>query len=68
MDEGSTKEWYNFLDSKKISSLNWAISNKAERAAALTPGTTSSQVGNDDRLTASGRLVKSYIKSKNTGF
>ncbi|CAK5032509.1 unnamed protein product [Meloidogyne enterolobii] len=68
VDQGSTQEWYNFLDSKKISNLNWAISNKAEGAAALTPGTTSSQVGNDDRLTTSGRIVKNYIKSKNTGF
>ncbi|CAK5074164.1 unnamed protein product [Meloidogyne enterolobii] len=67
VDQGSTQEWYNFLDSKKISNLNWAISNKAEGAAALTPGTTSSQVGNDDRLTTSGRIVKNYIKSKNTG-
>jgi len=68
VDEGSTKEWYNFMDSNKISNLNWAISNKAEGASALTSGTSASQVGNDDRLTASGVLVKKYIKSKNTGF
>nr|ACA66271.1 beta-1,4-endoglucanase [Meloidogyne javanica]CAD2128618.1 unnamed protein product [Meloidogyne enterolobii]CAJ77137.1 cellulase [Meloidogyne javanica] len=67
VDEGSTKEWYNFLDSNKISNLNWAISNKAEGASALTSGTSASQVGNDDRLTASGLIVKKYIKSKNTG-
>ncbi|KAI6170365.1 Endoglucanase [Aphelenchoides bicaudatus] len=67
VDTTSSNEWYTFLDNNKISYANWAIDNKAEAAAALLPGTTSSQVGDDSRLTASGKLVKNKLKSQNNG-
>jgi endoglucanase len=67
VDVQSTNEWWSFLDSNKISYANWAVDNKAEGSAALKPGTTSSQVGDDWRLTTSGRLVKNKLKSMNNG-
>jgi len=67
VDAQSSNEWYTFLDNNKISYANWAIDNKNEGAAALTPGTTSSQVGDDSRLTASGQFVKNKLKSQNNG-
>ncbi|CAK5091001.1 unnamed protein product [Meloidogyne enterolobii] len=67
IDDTSSNEWWSFLDSNKISYANWAIDNKAEAAASLTPGTTPSQVGDDSRLTASGKLVKNKLKSMKNG-
>nr|AFD33558.1 cellulase [Aphelenchoides fragariae] len=67
VDVQSSNEWWAFLDANKISYANWAIGNKAEAAAALTPGTTAQQVGDDSRLTASGKLVKQKLKSQNNG-
>ncbi|KAI6171371.1 Endoglucanase [Aphelenchoides bicaudatus] len=67
VDTESSNEWYTFLDANQISYANWAIDNKAEAAAALNPGTTSSQVGDDSVLTASGQLVKAKLKSQNNG-
>uniref|UniRef100_A0A915MX30 Glycoside hydrolase family 5 domain-containing protein n=1 Tax=Meloidogyne javanica TaxID=6303 RepID=A0A915MX30_MELJA len=67
VDVTSSNQWWSFLDSNKISYANWALDNKAEAAAALTPGTTPSQVGDDSRLTASGKLVKNKLKSMKNG-
>nr|CAD2169145.1 unnamed protein product [Meloidogyne enterolobii] len=61
VDEGSTKEWWKFLDENNISYVNWAIENKDEGAAALKPGTQASQLGVDERLTTSGSLVKNIF-------
>uniref|UniRef100_A0A1I8BNA4 Reverse transcriptase domain-containing protein n=1 Tax=Meloidogyne hapla TaxID=6305 RepID=A0A1I8BNA4_MELHA len=61
VDESSTKEWWTFLDNNKISYLNWGIYNKAEGAAALTPGSVASDVASDSRLTASGSLVSVVV-------
>ncbi|KAI6170660.1 Endoglucanase [Aphelenchoides bicaudatus] len=54
VDTASSNEWYTFLDNNKISYANWAIDNKAEAAAALQPGTTSAQVGDDSRSQNNG--------------
>uniref|UniRef100_A0A1I8BHD4 Cellulase domain-containing protein n=1 Tax=Meloidogyne hapla TaxID=6305 RepID=A0A1I8BHD4_MELHA len=67
VDVTSSNQWWAFLDSNKISYANWALDNKAEAAAALTPGTTPAQVGDDSRLTASGKLVKNKLKSMKNG-
>jgi len=67
VDEASTAKWIAFLDKNNMSYLNWAIEDKSEGAAALLPGTSASQVGDDSKLTASGKYVKAMIKSKNTG-
>jgi len=67
VDAQSSAEWWNFLDANKISYANWAIDNKSEASAALQPGTSSSQVGDDSRLTESGKLVKNKLKSQNNG-
>jgi len=65
VDDASTKKWMTFLNNNKISYVNWAIENKAEGAAALQPGSTSADVGNDAKLTASGKYVKALILAKN---
>ena len=67
VDATSSKQWWSFLDANQISYANWAIENKAEFAAALTPGTTPAQVGDDSRLTTSGKFVKNKLKSMKNG-
>lgn len=54
-------EWLDFLDSRKISWVNWSLSDKNETSAALS--FTASTKGNwsDNDLTESGLFVKYYI-------
>ncbi|CAJ0956351.1 unnamed protein product, partial [Mesorhabditis belari] len=67
VDQQSSNDWYTFLEDNKISYVNWAISNKAEGSAALKPGTTTQQVGDDSRLTTSGRFVKNRMRDQENG-
>uniref|UniRef100_A0A914CKY1 Glycoside hydrolase family 5 domain-containing protein n=1 Tax=Acrobeloides nanus TaxID=290746 RepID=A0A914CKY1_9BILA len=67
VDTNESNLWWNFLDENQISYVNWALDDKDEGSAALIPGTTSQQVGDDSRLTASGRFVKDKYKSQNNG-
>lgn len=38
VDTQESNTWWGFLEAKKISYANWAVSNKAEGSAALQPG------------------------------
>nr|ABV54448.1 GHF5 endo-1,4-beta-glucanase precursor [Radopholus similis] len=67
VDAAESKTWWNFLDGLKISYVNWAIDNKDEKSAALTPGTSSSQVGDSSRWTESGKLVQAKLASQKNG-
>ncbi|CAJ0934638.1 unnamed protein product, partial [Mesorhabditis belari] len=67
VDQQSSNDWYTFLEDNKISYVNWAISDKAEGSAALKPGTTAQQVGDDSRLTTSGRFVKNRMRDQENG-
>ncbi|KAI1729764.1 cellulase (glycosyl hydrolase family 5) domain-containing protein [Ditylenchus destructor] len=69
VDAASSKEWWDFLDKNKISYVNWAVSDKAEGASALKPGTapTTEAVGSDANLTESGKLVKDQMKAQDNG-
>ncbi|MDP4096229.1 cellulase family glycosylhydrolase [Paenibacillus sp. P96] len=58
------KVWIDFLDSRKISWVNWSLSDKVETSAALLPG--ASKTGNwpDSQLSPSGRFVKQELLDK----
>ncbi len=56
--------WWDYLEANKISSCNWAISNKAETASVLTPGTNNWNNWSSNQLTESGKLVKAYLSIK----
>lgn len=58
-----SQTWWNYLEANKLSSANWSIGNKNETSAALKPGVGISGWSAND-LTASGALVKGYIKGK----
>jgi len=63
VDQTETQAWMNFLKQNGISHANWSITDKVEGSAALVPGASISGGWNDSQLTASGRYVKSIIKS-----
>ncbi|KAL7073310.1 hypothetical protein ACQ4LE_006961 [Meloidogyne hapla] len=67
IDNSSTTDWFNFLDKNKISYLNWSVSNKAESASVLTPGSNANHVGDNNHLTASGRIIKNKLRSMKNG-
>lgn len=62
IDRSETARWHRFLESNKIGHINWSISDKNERAAALVPGAPLDTWQNC-HLTQSGRLVRSILRN-----
>lgn len=65
VDNGETTQWINFLRDNKISHANWALNDKEEGSSALKPYVNANGGWGDNDLTASGKLVKSIVKSWN---
>nr|UNG40279.1 glycoside hydrolase family 5 subfamily 2 [Anisarthron barbipes] len=55
--------WWDFLEERGMSYVNWSIADKDEAASALIPGTTPDHVCQEEYLTESGRLVVEQNKS-----
>lgn len=53
------------MDSLKVSYVNWAIDDKTESSAALVPGTQPGQLGDDSKLSASGKFIKAMLIARN---
>lgn len=62
MDVAESDTWMDFLYDNNISHANWSVSDKAEGASILKPGTNKPNGGwTDADLTESGQYVKSQI-------
>jgi endoglucanase len=61
LDLPESDKWLNFLDSNMVSWANWSISNKAEAASALKPGTPTSGNWTSANLTESGAYVRGKL-------
>ncbi|OPZ86179.1 MAG: Endoglucanase 5A [Firmicutes bacterium ADurb.Bin419] len=59
-----TLEWINFLDERKISWVNWSLSDKPESSAALLPSASSKGGWTDSDLSESGLLIKYLMKGE----
>ncbi|MFM9280626.1 cellulase family glycosylhydrolase [Paenibacillus jiagnxiensis] len=58
------KVWIDFLNSRKISWVNWSLSDKDESSAALLPGANKTGSWPDSQLSPSGRFVKKELLGK----
>ncbi len=56
-----SKRWLDYLNSKKISWINWSLSDKQESSAILKPGSTNIS---DVNLSESGKFIKEQIKKE----
>jgi endoglucanase len=56
-----TKTWIDFLNSKKISWVNWSLCPKAETSAILNAGASTQGGWTSNDLTQSGNLAKSLM-------
>ena len=54
--------WMAWMNGRGLSWVNWSVSDKAESAAALKPGTAGSGAWTDEDLTPSGRYVRDKIR------
>jgi endoglucanase len=61
-----TRIWWDFMDKYKISSCNWALSDKDETASALIFGASWTGGWKEKRLTESGKLVREELIRTNT--
>lgn len=58
-----SREWLTYLNSKKISWVNWSLSDKQESSAALNPGASKTGGWKLSDLSASGKFVRENIRS-----
>lgn len=65
IDLQETYLWINFLEEYDLSCCDWSVCNKDESSAALLPTTTALSGWSEEQLTESGRLMRSYLQSKN---
>jgi endoglucanase len=56
-----TAAWMKFLDANKISWANWSLSDSGQTHSILRSGSNVNGGWTDANLTASGKLVKSYM-------
>lgn len=61
IDQVSTMEWMGFLRSRQLSHCNWAVSEKAESASIVRPGSSGTGGWKESELTPSGKLVRSLM-------
>lgn len=62
VDLGQTQTWLDFLKENKISYANWAIGDKSESCAALTPGASGDGGWSESQLTKSGKFMRETIR------
>ncbi len=65
IDTNEAQVWWDFLDQNNISWCNWSIADKQEASAALQPGASGQGNWAEGEITASGKLVRNEIRSKN---
>ena len=63
IDTAEGRKWFVFLRENQISWMNWSVCDKYESSAALTQGASGTGGWNENSLTASGKWVRSAIRS-----
>jgi endoglucanase len=63
-DPSETELWWRLLEQHDVGHFNWSIADKIETAAALVPGASSKGNWSLADLTESGKLVRSYLRSR----
>jgi len=64
LDLEETNKWLEFLEEHNISDANWAVNDKEEACSALLPGASSTGGWGLDKLTDSGRFVRSSLREQ----
>jgi len=67
LDLPSTNTWLNFFKGHHISDANWAIADKNEACAALTPGASGNGGWSSGELSASGNFIRNSIRGDSGG-
>lgn len=65
LDRDETALWWEFMETRGISSLNWSITDKAETSAALQLGAAGEGGWDDSMISPSGRFVRAWLRRMN---
>lgn len=65
VDMEETRRWWDFMEQRKISYLNWSIADKDESSAALLPGAAANGGWADSMISPSGKFVRQQIRTMN---
>jgi len=66
VDVEETRRWWDFMETNKISYLNWSIADKNESSAALRPGASPKGKWPDSMISESGKLTRGQLRKMNT--
>lgn len=64
---GVAQQWMDYMNSKKLSWVNWSLGNKDEASSILKPTAPLSGPWTDDDLTGPGKWLKPYFDSPQAG-
>ncbi|HET8850530.1 MAG TPA: glycoside hydrolase family 5 protein [Marinobacter sp.] len=62
--EEQTRTWISYLNERRISWVNWNLSDKRESSAALMPGASEHGSWTTEELSPSGQLVRELMRSQ----
>jgi endoglucanase len=62
LDSAEVKRWWKFLERNGISHINWAVSNRPETSAALSPHVRSREAWLPQDISESGHLVRRQLR------
>ena len=65
VDVEETQRWFEFMETNKLSYLNWSIADKDESSAALKPGASPRGRWPDRMVSESGKLVRDQLRRMN---
>lgn len=63
VDPAETFRWWEFLEARRISYVNWSIADKRETAAALRPGASAAGGWRHEEISESGLLVRAQLRA-----
>lgn len=66
-DPVETGYWLDFLESNRISHLNWSLCDKDETCAALRPGASADGGWSESDLTPSGLFARTHLRVRSAG-
>lgn len=64
VNEAETVKWWNLLDARSTSYVNWSITDKGESSAALCCGASANGNWSESQLTTSGKIVRNKMKAR----
>ena len=62
IDPAESRIWWDWMEAREISYVNWSIADKDEKSAIFRPGTAADGTWREEDITEAGRLVRAQLR------